>query len=70
MCTYMFWTRTDMYRPDIDLVRTRDSSILAQCDILVDVGGVYDVAAQQFDHYQRSFKEVLIQGILYPFWDV
>lgn len=47
---------------DIDLVRSRDSSILAQCDILVDVGGVYDVAAQRFDHHQRGFEEVFGEG--------
>ena len=47
---------------EIDLVRTRDPPKLAQCDIVVDVGGVYDPAAQRFDHHQRGFEEVFGEG--------
>ncbi|KAF8517392.1 GAMM1 protein [Hysterangium stoloniferum] len=49
---------TDAYK-DAHLVRTRDPAKLAQCDIVVDVGGVYDVETQRFDHHQRGFEEVL-----------
>jgi uncharacterized UPF0160 family protein len=42
----------------IDLVRTRDPAKLATCDVVVDVGGVYDPATQRYDHHQRGFTEV------------
>ncbi|CAI5740432.1 unnamed protein product [Hyaloperonospora brassicae] len=38
-----------------DVLRTRDEAQLAQCDVVVDVGGVYDPEALRFDHHQRSF---------------
>lgn len=38
------------------VVRTRDPSILAECDIVVDVGGVYDPEALRFDHHQKGFE--------------
>ncbi|KAF8932789.1 metal-dependent protein hydrolase [Dissophora ornata] len=41
-----------------DLVRTRDPAKLATCDIVVDVGGVYDPATHRYDHHQRGFTEV------------
>lgn len=41
---------------DAEIVRTRDSSKLGQCDIVVDVGGVYDPKTFRFDHHQRSFN--------------
>lgn len=37
------------------LIRTRDASKLAECDIVVDVGGVYDPATHRYDHHQVSF---------------
>lgn len=40
-----------------DLKRTRDPAILDTCDIVVDVGGVYDEGKQRFDHHQRGFEE-------------
>ncbi|PHH67682.1 hypothetical protein CDD80_612 [Ophiocordyceps camponoti-rufipedis] len=43
---------------EASLVRTRDSARLAACDIVVDVGGEYDVGRRRFDHHQRSFDKV------------
>ncbi|KAJ1959929.1 hypothetical protein IWQ62_004420 [Dispira parvispora] len=43
---------------DAQIVRTRDSQVLATCDAVVDVGGVYDADAYRFDHHQRGFEEV------------
>lgn len=40
-----------------DLVRTRDPAKLEKCDIVVDVGAVYDPAILRFDHHQRGFTE-------------
>ncbi|CAF0765609.1 unnamed protein product [Brachionus calyciflorus] len=39
------------------IVRTRDPAELDKCDIVVDVGGVYDASKNRFDHHQRSFTE-------------
>lgn len=40
-----------------NLVRTRDATKLAECDIVVDVGGVYDPATHRYDHHQVSEKK-------------
>ena len=37
------------------LVRTRDPSKLAECNVVVDVGGVYDPAQHKYDHHQVIF---------------
>ncbi len=34
------------------IVRTRDPAVLATCNIVVDVGGVYDPATHRYDHHQ------------------
>jgi len=44
------------------LKRSRDPAILETCDIVVDVGGVYDDSKQRFDHHQRGFTEVFGHG--------
>ncbi|KAF9044723.1 metal-dependent protein hydrolase [Hymenopellis radicata] len=45
-----------------DLKRSRDPALLDGCDIVVDVGAIYDAAAQRFDHHQRGFEEVFGHG--------
>ncbi|XP_040510782.1 MYG1 exonuclease [Gallus gallus] len=51
------------YRPhpiaqqDAEVVRTRDPQRLAQCDVVVDVGGEYDPERHRYDHHQRSFTQ-------------
>ncbi|KAJ6604680.1 GAMM1 protein [Mycena vulgaris] len=42
--------------------RTRDPAILETCDIVVDVGAVYDETKNLFDHHQRGFTEVFGHG--------
>ncbi|XP_058229347.1 UPF0160 protein MYG1, mitochondrial isoform X2 [Hemibagrus wyckioides] len=42
---------------DAEIIRTRDPVELARCDIVVDVGGVYDHKQYRYDHHQRSFEE-------------
>ncbi|KIJ54869.1 hypothetical protein M422DRAFT_58209 [Sphaerobolus stellatus SS14] len=46
--------QTETYE-NADLIRTRDPAKLAQCDIIVDVGGVYDATIHRYDHHQRGF---------------
>ncbi|KAJ1922717.1 hypothetical protein IWQ60_006339 [Tieghemiomyces parasiticus] len=42
---------------DNEVVRTRDPKVLETCDVVVDVGGVYDPESFRFDHHQRGFSE-------------
>ncbi|KAH1015243.1 hypothetical protein HUJ05_013005 [Dendroctonus ponderosae] len=44
---------------DAEIVRTRDMKLLDQCDIVVDVGSIYDPKLNRFDHHQRTFTETL-----------
>jgi uncharacterized UPF0160 family protein len=53
--------QTQQYR-DADVVRSRDPAVLADLDVVIDVGGVYDPAAQRYDHHQRGFTEVFGHG--------
>lgn len=46
----------------LELKRSRDPAVLDTCDIVVDVGAVYDESKQRFDHHQRGFTEVLGHG--------
>lgn len=42
-----------------EIVRTRDQKVLDTCDIVVDVGGVFDPEKHRYDHHQRSFTETM-----------
>lgn len=42
-----------------EIVRTRDQTVLDTCDVVVDVGGVYDPKINRFDHHQREFSETM-----------
>ncbi|XP_034389796.1 UPF0160 protein MYG1, mitochondrial [Cyclopterus lumpus] len=42
---------------DAKIIRTRDPTKLAECDILVDVGGEFDPKRHRYDHHQRTFAE-------------
>lgn len=37
------------------LVRTRGPEVIAGCDLVFDVGGLYDPEAKRFDHHQQSY---------------
>lgn len=39
---------------DFDLVRTRDPELIAQADIVFDVGGIYDPDRRRYDHHMRD----------------
>ncbi len=38
------------------IVRTRDELLLAECEYVCDVGGVYDPDLKRFDHHQVSYR--------------
>ena len=43
-------------RVDIDqIVRTRDPTVLDDCEYVCDVGGIYDPAIKRFDHHQSDY---------------
>lgn len=44
------------------LLRTRDAEALATCEVLVDVGGIYDPPSRRYDHHQRGFGETLAEA--------
>lgn len=43
----------------LKVVRTRNPAILEQCDIVVDVGAVYEPSRHRYDHHQREFQGTL-----------
>lgn len=42
---------------EAEIIRTRDAEILAQADVVLDVGGVYDPSTNRYDHHQPEFKD-------------
>jgi len=41
---------------DARITRSRDPELLKDCDVVVDVGGVYDPSTHRYDHHQRCAK--------------
>ncbi len=41
-------------KEEIEIIRTREESIITSADIVVDVGGVYDPQSNRFDHHQTD----------------
>lgn len=44
---------------DATIVRTRKQEVLDTCDVVLDVGGVYDHDKRRYDHHQKSFDLTL-----------
>ncbi|CAF0733046.1 unnamed protein product [Adineta steineri] len=42
---------------DAEIIRTRDPKILAECDTVVDVGGIFNAEQKRFDHHQKTFTD-------------
>ena len=42
---------------DATVIRTRDPELLKTCDIVVDVGGVFDPNTHRYDHHQKTFVD-------------
>lgn len=45
----------DEYK-DATVIRTRDQAVLDQCDIVCDVGGVYNHETKRYDHHQPEHE--------------
>lgn len=52
---------------DHTIVRTRDPKVLEECDIVVDVGGIYDHSKKRYDHHQKGFEETLHTLMIHNF---
>jgi uncharacterized UPF0160 family protein len=48
-----------------ELVRSRDPKALAECQIIFDVGGVYEQLQLKFDHHQRGGAGARANGVPY-----
>ncbi|XP_015176580.1 PREDICTED: UPF0160 protein [Polistes dominula] len=44
---------------DAVIVRSRDQNVLDTCDVVVDVGKIYDHSICRYDHHMRDFNESL-----------
>ena len=42
---------------DATIIRTRNPELLNTCDIVVDVGGVFDPSTHRYDHHQKTFSD-------------
>ena len=51
--------------PSFKLIRTRDLEVIAEADIVLDVGGEYDPEVGRFDHHQRGGAGERENGIPY-----
>ena len=47
------------------IVRTRDEAVIAEADFVVDVGAVYDLAKERFDHHQNGGAGARENGVPY-----
>ena len=46
-----------------NIVRTRNKEELSECDVVVDVGGVYDPQNHRYDHHQRCVCKLFFRLI-------
>ncbi|KAL7718958.1 Melanocyte prolifeating protein 1 [Entamoeba marina] len=42
---------------EYQLIRTSDQNVLNECDLVFDVGSVYDHSKKRYDHHQRNYNE-------------
>uniref|UniRef100_A0A7E4V096 UPF0160 protein MYG1, mitochondrial n=1 Tax=Panagrellus redivivus TaxID=6233 RepID=A0A7E4V096_PANRE len=54
-----FFLRSLEQYKNAPVIRSRNPEVLETCDIVVDVGGVYDPKKLKFDHHQREFNETM-----------
>lgn len=55
-CSSPLWTHPQIslfIAQDAEIIRTRDPALLAECDVVVDVGGEFDPKRHRYDHHQR-----------------
>ena len=47
-----------------EVVRSRNPDVLAEADVVIDVGAVYEPENNRFDHHQREFAEIFGHGFV------
>eukprot|EP00921_Rhytidocystis_pertsovi_P013379 GHVQ01021613.1.p1 GENE.GHVQ01021613.1~~GHVQ01021613.1.p1 ORF type:complete len:341 (-),score=52.86 GHVQ01021613.1:228-1250(-) len=47
---------------DAEIIRSRDPTVLADCDVVIDVGGVFDHKIKRYDHHQADFSLTFYDG--------
>ena len=52
-------------RENVDVIRSREMDIIKKGDYVVDVGEVYDVSTNRFDHHQKGGAGVRNNGVPY-----
>lgn len=60
LACHMLRNHTATFR-NAGIVRTRDTSLLAKADVVVDVGAEYDASKQRYDHHQRGFAHTFAE---------
>jgi len=50
---------------DFVVIRTRDEKVLETCNVVVDVGGVYDHEKRRYDHHQVGRAGARDNGVMY-----
>ncbi len=54
--------------PSAEVVRTRDLARIAEADLVVDVGGLYDPPTGRFDHHQAAYTGPLSSAGMVLAW--
>ena len=54
--------------PDAQVIRSRDQDALDRCDVVFDVGGVFDPAGGRFDHHQNDYEGPLSSAGMVLAW--
>lgn len=49
----------------LEIIRTRDMELINQADIVLDVGGIYDIKTCRFDHHQIKDGQVSSAGLVW-----
>ena len=55
-CLAVYFLHNTNEFKDAEVVRTRDQTVIDQCDVVCDVGGVYDHEKRRYDHHQLGFN--------------
>lgn len=55
----------ELFYEDIEIIRSREESVIENADVVFDVGGIYDTKVLRFDHHQRGGAGQRENGIPY-----
>ena len=65
-CDDIFAVATlELVHGEMNIIRTRDQSIIEKADYVADVGGIYDSEKNRFDHHQKGGAGFRENGVPY-----